>query len=160
MLSLQTILATYDNMYIATCDTSIHSYTSFLSHMQPDLEDEYENSPIGVKNGYKEEHQDHEEVWQSSSFRPPKPRPRMKDSSLGSSTDNRHSLDPPTDVAELQQLLREKDAQIEQMSQQLHKTAADLTKSVRHTREQNLIIEDLREQLARKEVIMIVLLES
>ena len=78
----------------------------------------------------------------------------MKDSSLGSSTDNRHSLDAPTDVAELQQLLRERDAQIEQMSQQLHKTAADLRKSVKHTREQNLIIEELREQLAMKEVLL------
>lgn len=139
-------------MHVSLILSYVHSHTCTLFHMQPDLEDEYENSPMGVKNGYKEEHQEHEEVWQSASFRPPKPRPRMKDSSLGSSTDNRHSLDPPTDVAELQQLLREKDAQIEQMSQQLHKTAADLTKSVRHKREQNLIIEDLREQLARKEV--------
>ena len=113
------------------------------------MEDEYENLPL--KNGYKEEHQEHEEP---ASFRPPKPRPRMKDSSLGSSTDNRHSLDAPTDVAELQQLLRERDAQIEQMSQQLHKTAADLRKSVKHTREQNLIIEELREQLAMKEVLL------
>ena len=136
-----------------TCDTYVHRYTCSLIYTQPDLEDEYENLPVGVKNGYKEE-QEHEEVWQSASFRPPKPRSRMKDSSLGSSTDNRHSLDPPTDVAELQQLLREKDAQIEQMSQQLHETAADLTKTVKHTREQNQIIEDLREQLARKEVLL------
>ena len=84
----------------------------------------------------------------------PNPRARLKDAAMGQSTDE-PPLDLPTDMVELQQLLREKDAHIAIISQQLQmfeKTAADLTKIVQHTKRQSEIVKNLKHQLARAEV--------
>ena len=85
----------------------------------------------------------------------PKPRAQLKDAAMGQSTDEPPPLELPTDMVELQQLLREKDAKMALMSRQLQtfeKTAADLTKIVEHTKGQSRIVKDLRQQLARREV--------
>ena len=90
----------------------------------------------------------------------PKPRARLKDAAIGQSTDEPPPLELPTDMVELQQLLREKDAKIALMSQQLQKfekTAADLMKIVEHTKGQSRIVKDLRQQLAKAEVHVCVL---
>ena len=61
------------------------------------------------------------------------------------------------DVAELQQLLQEKNAMIECMSRQLQtyeKTVADLMKMVECTKGQRHIVKDFRQQLAKTEVIL------
>ena len=85
----------------------------------------------------------------------PNPRARLKDAAMGQSTDEPPPLDLPTDMVELHQLLREKDAKIAFITRQLQtfeKTAADLTKIVEHTKGQSRIVKDLRQELARKEV--------
>ena len=85
----------------------------------------------------------------------PNPRAQLKDAAMGQSTDEPPPLDLPTDMVELQQLLREKDAHIASINRQLQlfeKTAADLTKIVEHTKGQSRIVKDLRDELARKEV--------
>ena len=82
----------------------------------------------------------------------------MKDAAIGQSADEPPPLELPTDMVELQQLLREKDAKMALMSRQLQtfeKTAADLTKLVEHTKGQSRIVKDLRIQLARTEVHML-----
>ena len=59
------------------------------------------------------------------------------------------------DMAELRQLLQEKDATIERMSRQLQtyeKTVADLMKIVEHTKGQSRNVKDFRQQLAKTEV--------
>ena len=89
----------------------------------------------------------------------PNPRARLKDGAMGQSTDEPPPLELPTDMVELQQLLREKDAKIAIISQHLQifeKTATDLTKIVEHTKGQSRIVRDLRMELARKEVYIYV----
>ena len=93
----------------------------------------------------------------------PKTQARLKDAAMGQSTDEPPPLDLPTDMIELQQLLREKDAKIALISRQLQtfeKTAADLTKIVEHTKGQSRIVKDLRQQLARSEVRVLVSLSD
>ena len=93
----------------------------------------------------------------------PNPRARLKDGAMGQSTDEPPPLDLPTDMVELQQLLREKEAKIAIISRQLQKfekTAADLTKIVEHTKGQSRIVKDLRQELARKEVLLLYQHES
>ena len=83
------------------------------------------------------------------------PRAQLKDAAIGQSADEPPQLDLPTDMVELQQLLREKDAKIAAISRQLQmfeKTATDLMKIVEHTKGQSRIVKDLRQELARKEV--------
>ena len=89
----------------------------------------------------------------------PNPRARLKDAAMGQSTDEPPPLDLPTDMVELHQLLREKDAKIAVLIRNLQmfeKTATDLTKIVEHTKGQSRIVKDLRCELARKEVYMYV----
>ena len=93
----------------------------------------------------------------------PNPRARLKDGAMGQSTDEPPPLELPTDMVELQQLLREKDAKIASISRQLQmfeKTATDLTKIVEHTKGQSRIVKDLRQELARKEVLLLFQHES
>ena len=93
----------------------------------------------------------------------PKPRARLKDTAIGQSADEPPPLELPTDMVELQQLLEVKDAKIERLSQQLQKfekTAADLTKIVEHTKGQSRIVKDLRQELARKEVCVCVIVSN
>ena len=90
----------------------------------------------------------------------PKTQARLKDAAMGQSADEPPPLDLPTDMVELQQLLRDKDAEIALMGQRLQtfeKTAADLTKIVEHTKGQSRIVKDLRQELARKEVCVCVI---
>ena len=89
----------------------------------------------------------------------PKPRAQLKDAAMGQSADEPPPLELPTDMVELQQLLREKDAKMALMSRQLQtfeKTATDLTKIVEHTKGQSRIVKDLRQQLARTEVCIVI----
>ena len=93
----------------------------------------------------------------------PNPQARLKDAAMGQSADEPPPLDLPTDMLELQQLLREKDAKITSISRQLQmfeKTATDLTKIVEHTKGQSRIVKDLRQELARKEVLLLFQHES
>ena len=85
----------------------------------------------------------------------PTPKARKKDAAANQAADQPPPLDPPTDVAELQKVLQEKEAKIAHMSQQLQqfeKTASELTKFVSHTRGQSQIVKELRHKLARAEV--------